>query len=77
MDKSVAYRAITDQEFEQVLTLRDSYRIMERFLSDYLARGDAPVSEFLHAYAGETIGGQTTDPAALSDYLASARSVLC
>ena len=69
------YRAVTDPEFDRLVTLRDAYRIMERFVSDYLARGDLPVSEFLF-YAGETIEGGSADPAALSDYLDSAHYVL-
>ena len=72
----MTYLAVTDQEFDRVVSLRDAYRIMERFASDYLARGDTSISDFLHAYAGEVIGGQTTDPAAANDFLAAAEQVL-
>ena len=72
----MAYKAVTDPEFDRRVTLRDAYRIMERFVSDYLERGDTPVSDFLHAYASETIAGQTTDPAALPDFLISVRKIL-
>jgi len=67
---------ISDPEFNRTLTLRDAYRVMERFASDYLSRGDTSVSDFLHAYAGETTNGQATDPAAVQDFLASAIAVL-
>ena len=70
------YLAVTDKEFDREVTLRDAYRIMERFASDYLARGDAPISDFLYAYAGEVIGGRTTDPAAAYDFVAAAEKVL-
>ncbi|MBP3984308.1 hypothetical protein J5837_07685 [Pseudoxanthomonas helianthi] len=72
----MSYLAVTDQEFDRVVSLRDAYRIMERFASDYLARGDTSISDFLHAYAGEVITGQTTDPAAAYDFLAAAEQVL-
>jgi len=72
----MTYMAVTDKEFDRTITLRDAYRIMERFASDYLARGDTSISDFLHVYAGEVIGGQTTDPAAADDFLAAAEQVL-
>jgi hypothetical protein len=69
-------RSLSNKEFDQTLTLRGSYRIMERFLTDYLARGDTPVSDFLHIYGGLTVGDGTPDPAALGDYLVSAQATL-
>jgi hypothetical protein len=68
--------SLRSQEFDQILTLRDSYRIMERFLTDYLARGDTAVSDLLHGYGGLTVTDETSDPAALDDYLAAARQML-
>lgn len=44
--------ALTDPAFDRVVSLREAYRIMERFTSDYLARGDTSMSDFLHVYAG-------------------------
>jgi hypothetical protein len=72
----MTYLAVTDKEFERTVTLRDAYRIMERFACDYLARGDTSVSDFLYVYAGEVVGGQTTDPVAAHDFLAVAEQVL-
>jgi hypothetical protein len=68
--------SLSDETFDRAVTLRDSYRIMERFLSDYLARGDTAVSDLLHVYAGLTASGETPDPAALHDYFAAARATL-
>lgn len=69
--------ALTDPAFDRVVSLRDAYRIMERFASAYLARGDTAVSDFLHVYAGETARGQTADPAAIQDFLDASESVIC
>jgi hypothetical protein len=72
----MSYLAVTDQVFDRLVSLRDAYRIMERFASDYMARGDTSISDFLHVYAGEVITGQTTDPAAAYDFLVAAEKVL-
>jgi len=68
--------SLASAEFDQTLTLRDSYRIMEGFLSAYLTRGDTAVSDLLHVYAGLTTKGEGADPAALRDYLEAARITL-
>ena len=65
----MSYLSVNDEKFDRVISLRDAYRVMERFLSEYLSRGDTPVSDFLHCYAREVIGGQTVDPAAAQDFL--------
>jgi hypothetical protein len=75
-ENEMSYLAITDAKFDRAVSLRDAYRLIERFVSDYLERGDTLVSDFLHAYAGEWINGQTTDPAASYDLLAAAEKVL-
>ena len=72
----MSYLAVTDAKFDRAVSLRDAYRFMERFVSHYLERGDSLVSDFLHAYAGELINGQTTDPAVSYDLLAAAEKVL-
>ena len=70
------YATINDGLFDREIRLRDAYRIMERFLSNYVSRGDTSVSDLLHTYAGEVSTGQSTDPAALFDFLAAAEDVL-
>jgi len=72
----MGYLTINDAQFNQALTLREAYRIMERFASDYLKRGDTSISDFLHVYAAEVGAGQTTDPAAVTDFLSAANSIL-
>lgn len=72
----MSYLAITGKPFERMVTLGEAYRIMEHFASAYLSRGDSPVSVFLHTYASEVIGGETTDPAAAEDFLHAAQQVL-
>ncbi len=71
MSKTVMY-----PEFDRVINVRDAYRAMEHFLAAYLSRGDTSVSDFLHAYAGVTVDGRTTDPAAAEDFLASVAAVV-
>jgi hypothetical protein len=70
------YATVNDSLFDRAITLRDAYRIMERFLSAHLSHGDTLISDFLHIYAGEVATGQSTDPAALYDFLAAAQDVL-
>jgi hypothetical protein len=74
--RAMAYLSLHDAQFDQALTLREAYRLMERFAADYLARGDTPVSDFLFAYAGELQTGQTADPAAIYDFLTLALEIL-
>jgi len=66
---------LNDPGFERTVTLRDAYRILEQFVSDYHARGDTPVSDFLFVYVAVGTNGRTTDPAAASDFLKAARAV--
>lgn len=70
------YATLNDTLFDRQITLRDAYRVMECFVSSYLSRGDTAVSDFLHVYAGEVATGQSTDPAALFDFLAAAQRLL-
>ncbi len=67
---------LIDPAFEQTITLRDAYRIMEKFVDNYRARGDTLVSDFLFVYATVLQNGLTTDPAAAGDFLEAARGVL-
>ncbi len=67
---------LVDPAFEQTVTLRDAYRIMEEFVDNYRVRGDTPLSDFLFLYATVLQNGLTTDPAAAGDFLEAARAVL-
>ena len=67
---------LDDVRFDRLITLRDAYRVMERFARSYCERGDTPISDFLDCYASETVGGLTTDPAAPDDFANAAVSIL-
>ena len=67
---------LMDPMFDRQVTLRDGYRIMERFLLEALGRGDLPLSDLLHAFVMETKGGLTTDPGMPSDFLRAAECVV-
>jgi hypothetical protein len=59
---------IDDPAFDRAVTLRDAYRVMERFVAAHVQRGEVPSGELL-AYLGIALDGGSGDPAALSDYL--------
>jgi hypothetical protein len=71
----MACTSVNDPEFERSVSLRDAYRIMERFVEDYLSRGDTEVVLFL-TYLGLTPKGETCDPAAADDFLDAAKAIL-
>jgi hypothetical protein len=72
MDRPIS---IDSASFDRALTLREAYRVMERFLERHHGRGPTSTTELL-AYAGLSRGGVSGDPAALSDFLAAADYVL-
>jgi hypothetical protein len=59
---------IDDPAFDRAVTLRDAYRVMERFVAAHVQRGEVPTGELL-AYLGIAPDGGGGDPAALTDYL--------
>ena len=67
--------SIRDSEFDQVLTLRQAFHVLQEFLRQFNAR----VPQETNLLAGwlelESDGG-TFDPAQLNDFLASAHVVL-
>ncbi len=72
----MTFRSLEDPEFDRSIQLRDAYRVMQRFVEEYLSRGDGSISDFLHSYVGEVISGETTDPAALEDFLSVSKAVV-
>jgi hypothetical protein len=42
------YATINDGLFDREITLRDAYRIKERFLANHLSRGGTRAPDFLH-----------------------------
>jgi len=73
---SMTIPTLDDERFDRLITLREAYRIMERFAQSYRERGDTPISDFLDCYASETSGGRTTDPAAPDDFAEAAIRIL-
>jgi len=69
------YPTVNGPDFDRLVSLRDAYQIMERFVSEYVARGDTPVVDFL-TYLGLTPGGESCDPAAIEDFLRAAHATL-
>jgi DNA integrity scanning protein DisA with diadenylate cyclase activity len=69
------YKSVDDSEFERLITLRDAYKVMESFISDYHARGDTSVVDLL-TYLHLMENGQSLDPAAIYDFLSAASKVL-
>lgn len=63
-------------ESDRVINVRDACRAMERFLAASLSRGEASMSDFLHAFSGVTVHGRTTDSVAAEDLLASVAVVM-
>ena len=69
------HMTLDDAVLRHQVSLSDAYKIMERMLLDYLARGDMPLSDLIYCFIGVTADGGTTDPAALGDFLKAARDV--
>jgi hypothetical protein len=69
------YATLHDPRFDQRITLRDAYRIMERFVEAHVDRGTVTNVDLL-SYLGVLPSGETGDPAAVDDYLEAADAVL-
>jgi len=69
------YSNIRDSRFDQAITLRDAYRIMERFVEQHVDRGVVANVDLL-SYLGVLPTGESGDPAALDDFVLAADSVL-
>ena len=68
----MSYIRIDDPVFDERVTLRDAYRIFERFVNAFEARGDVAVAAF-SMYMGLANDGIAGDPAALDDFLDAVR----
>jgi hypothetical protein len=67
--------SISDPEFDQVLTLRQSFHVLCAFLEQFNSRGSQE-TDSLESWVRLEPDGTSFDPAQLSDYLKSAREVL-
>ena len=71
----MTHRSLDDPEFLEQVTLKDAYRIMQVFTESYLNRGDGSISDFLNLYMAEVQTRQSTDPAALEDFLGASKRI--
>lgn len=67
--------SISDQVFDQTLTLRQSFEVLREFLEQFSSRG-AQETDLLASWLELQPDGGTADPAQLDDFLESARAVL-
>ncbi|MCF7223873.1 hypothetical protein [Marilutibacter chinensis] len=66
---------ITDPDFDQQLSLRQSFHVLLAFLEQFNSRSPQPTDDLLSWLSLES-DGATSDPAQLDDFLQSAKSVL-
>ena len=66
---------ISDPEFDQTVTLRQSFFVLCAFLEQFNSRG-AQETDILASWLSLELDGNTFDPAQLDDYLKCARAVL-
>ncbi len=71
----MAHTTINDPEFAERVSLAEAYRILEAFVVQYNARGESSTVALL-SDVGLVAGGQTADPAQLSDFLRCSRQVI-
>lgn len=67
--------SISDKEFDQALTLRQSFEALRAFLEQFNSRG-AQETDLLASWLELQPDGGTADPAQLDGFLESARAVL-
>jgi hypothetical protein len=66
---------ISDPEFDQTVTLRQSFHVLCAFLEQFNSRG-AQETDSLASWLHLEQDGNTADPAQIDDFLESARVVL-
>jgi len=67
--------SISDQDFDQTLTLRQAFEVLRAFLGQFNSRG-AQDTDLLASWLELLPDGGTSDPAQLDDFLECARAVL-
>jgi len=65
---AMAYLTLHDPRFDKTVTLRDAYRIMDRFVRAF-GQGGRTATADLIVYMGLNPDGSTADPGALEDFL--------
>ena len=66
---------INSPEFDESLTVRQSFKVLQQFLEQFNSRG-AQGTDMLASWLELQSDGNTADPAQLDDFLESARAVL-
>jgi hypothetical protein len=66
---------LDDPPFDQMVSLRKAYRIMERFVEAHIGRGVTSTIDLI-SYFGLAEGNRSSDPAALTDYLLAAAEII-
>jgi hypothetical protein len=66
---------ISDSDFDQIITLREAYQLVEAFILQYNARGERSTAD-LAVDVGICPDGYTSDPAQLDDFLSTAAALL-
>ena len=69
------YPGLNDPQFEQQISLRDAYRILEAFVVQYHARGESSTVNLM-TDIGVLPDGTSTDPAQMADFLKVAEDLL-
>lgn len=67
--------SISDPEFDQNITLRESFFVLAKFLEQFNARGPTE-TDLVASWLELQTDGATADPAQLDDYLKCARAIL-
>lgn len=73
--ESKEYVSVNDPEFQTRVSLAEAYRVLEKFVAQYNARGESSTVSLM-TDVGLLPDGTTADPAQLSDFLKCADDVL-
>ena len=71
----MAYLRLDDEIFDQKISLREAYAILEAFVVQYNARGAGSTASLM-ADIGVSAGGTPSDPAQIYDFVRLAGIVL-
>jgi hypothetical protein len=71
----MSYLKVSDAKFDENISLREAYRILEEFISRYNARGESSTVALL-TVVGLTPSGESIDPAQLYDFLECAKAII-
>lgn len=64
----MSYLTLNDPSFDKEVSLRDAYRIMDRFIHQFQMGGEKSMADLI-VYMGLAPDGSTGDPEALRNFL--------